>query len=74
MSSARASASLWPTDSWDKKFKSRVVTREAEERVERKRRAWLPAALVYSSSSPKSLPVVGFTRWTRWHAKQVTAS
>jgi hypothetical protein len=26
----------------------------------------------YSSSSPKTLPVVGFTRWTCWQARQVT--
>ena len=27
----------------------------------------------YSSSSPKILPVVGFTRWVRWQARQVIA-
>ena len=31
------------------------------------------ARLSYSSSTPKTLPVVGFTRWVRWQARQVIA-
>ena len=26
----------------------------------------------YSSASPRTLPVAGLTRWTCWHARQVT--
>jgi hypothetical protein len=28
----------------------------------------------YSSLSPNTLPVLGFTKWTRWHAMQVRGS